>query len=70
MKADDVAQMTGSEWSALIDECILNARNRKIFKRRWIDGVNLEPLAEEFGLSVRQTQRIVKLCENKILNYI
>lgn len=34
-------------------------RNRKILKRRIIDGVCYEPLAEEFDLSVRQTQNIV-----------
>lgn len=70
MKADDVAQMTRGEWSALIDECIFNANYRRIFKRRWLDGVKLEPLAEEFNLSARHVQRIVKLCEHKIINYI
>lgn len=33
-------------------------RNRKILYRRLIDGVGYENLAEEFGLSVRQTKNI------------
>ena len=70
MKADDVADLTRSEWSRLIDECIHNRAWREIFKRRWLDGVKFEPLAEEFQLSVRQTQRIVKACEQKIQKHI
>ena len=34
-------------------------RNRKILKRRIIDGINYEPLSEEFNLSTRQTQNII-----------
>lgn len=33
-------------------------RNRKILYRRLIDGIGYENLAEEFGLSVRQTKNI------------
>lgn len=46
----------------LIDQRIIGRhaeRNRAILKRRLIDGVCYEPLAEEFDLSVRQTQNIV-----------
>ncbi len=45
----------------LIDRHIIgrNAeRNRKILKRRLIDGLYYDPLAEEFGLSVRQTKTL------------
>ena len=34
-------------------------RNRKILRRRLIDGICFEPLAEEFDMSVRQIKRIV-----------
>lgn len=44
---------------ALIDEKIHHARNREILKRRLVDGIHFEPLAEEFGLSVRQVKYIV-----------
>lgn len=43
----------------LIDERIHSERNRAILKRRLIDGICFEPLAEEFDLSVRQVKYIV-----------
>lgn len=55
---------------SLIDEWILNERNRKILKRRLIDGVCFEPLAEEFGLSVRQVKNIVYSGEKKIFRHL
>ena len=70
MRADDVADLTRSEWTRIIDECIHDRKWRENFKRRWLDGVKFEPLAEEFDLSVRQTQRIVKACEQKIKSRI
>lgn len=48
-----------SEISALIDEYIHNERDRAILKRRLIDGILYEALAEEFDLSVRHTKSIV-----------
>ena len=56
MKIEDLSR---SEISYLIDEWILNERNRAILKRRLLDGICYEPLAEEFNLSVRQTKNIV-----------
>ncbi len=35
-------------------------RNRAILKRRLIDGVTLERLAEEFGMSVTQIKDIIR----------
>ena len=43
----------------LIDEWIPNERDRKILKRRMIDGLCYEPLADEFDLSVRRVKAIV-----------
>lgn len=50
----------------LIDEWIHSERDRAILKRRLIDGICFEPLAEEFGLSVKQTKRIVYKCQEKL----
>lgn len=53
---------TRSEIERTIDECIVgrNAeRNRAILKRRLIDGIIFEKLAEEFDMSVRQIKNIV-----------
>ena len=59
-----------TELEALIDEWILNERNRKILKRRMIDHICYEPLAEEFDLSVRQTKNIVYKGKERIYKHI
>ena len=50
---------SNSEVSYAIDEYIHSERDRAILKRRLIDGILFEPLAEEFDLSVRQVKNIV-----------
>lgn len=52
-------EYSNSEIERVIDEYIHSERNRQILKRRYIDGICFEPLAEEFGLSVRQVKNIV-----------
>lgn len=54
----------------LIDEWILNERDRNLLKRRMIDGIRFEPLAEEFNLSVRHTKRIVYKLQEKIFKHM
>ena len=53
-----------------IDEWILNEKHRAIMKRRLIDGICYEPLAEEFDLSVSQIKRIIYKCEDVIFRHI
>ena len=52
--------ISNTELSRLIDEWVKGERDRKIMKRRLIDCICYEPLAEEFGLSVRHTYDIVQ----------
>lgn len=62
-----------TEIESVIDEWVVgkNAeRDRKILKRRLIDGICFEPLAEEFDLSVPQIKRIVYKGEEKIFKHI
>ena len=42
----------------LIDAYIFNERNRQIVKRRLIDGVLYEDLAEEYSLSVNHIKTV------------
>lgn len=58
-----------SEIEALIDEWILNERNRQILKRRLLDGIIYEKLAEEFELSVRQVKDIVYKSKEKLYKH-
>lgn len=63
-------EYTNSQIIAVIDEHIHNERDRKILKRRFVDGVCFEPLAEEFSLSVRAVKTIVYKGGDKIFKYI
>ncbi len=58
--------LTNSEISHRIDEYIRNERNRRLLKRRFIDGIRFEPLAEEFDLSVTHTKTIVNQAQKII----
>jgi len=55
-----------SEVEHLIDEWIFSERDRAILKRRLLDGICYEPLAEEFDMSVRQIKTIVYKGQDKI----
>lgn len=65
--------LSRTEIEHLIDEWIVgrNAeRDRAILKRRLIDGIIYDRLAEEFDLSVRQTKNIVYKCEEILYKHI
>jgi DNA-directed RNA polymerase specialized sigma24 family protein len=59
-------EYTNTQIASLIDEHIHSERDRKILKRRLIDGIYYEPLAEEFDLSVRQTKKIVYRAQEQL----
>lgn len=65
MRFDD---MSRTEIEFLIDEWIHKERDRKILKRRLLDGICYEPLAEEFDLSVRQVKSIVYKAEDRLFS--
>ena len=56
--------------SAAIDEWIFNERARAILKRRLLDGICYEPLAEEFGLSVDRIKQIVYKSQTKLFKHL
>jgi len=60
--------LSNEELSRLIDLWIRGERDRAILKRRLIDRIYFEPLAEEFGLSVRQTKNIVYAAERRLFS--
>lgn len=63
-------EYTNSQIKALIDEYIHSERDRSILKRRLIDGICFEPLAEEFDMSDRQVRNIVYRCEKIIFSHV
>lgn len=66
----DMDNMSRTEWSNLVDEWIFHERDRAIIKRRLLDGICYEPLAEEFGLSVQQVKNIVYKSTQKLIKHL
>lgn len=62
----DYEELPNSKIQCLIDEWIKSERDRNILKRRLLDGITYERIAEEFNLSVRQTKNIVYKSEIRI----
>ena len=64
-----ITDLSRSEIEYLIDEYVVgrNAeRDRMILKRRLIDGITYERLAEEFDLSTVHVKEIIKSRQNKL----
>lgn len=62
--------LSRTTWECLIDDWIFNERDRKILKRRLLDGICFEPLAEEFDLSVRQVKAIVYKSQKRLFEIV
>ena len=73
-KVKNPKNITKSQIEYAIDNCVVlqnhAERNRKILKRRLIDGITYEQLAEEFDLSVQMIQKIIYKNESKIFGFI
>ena len=67
---EKVKEYTNSQISGIIDEYIHSERDRKLLKRRLIDGITYDRLAEEFDLSVRQVKNIVYRREDELFRHI
>lgn len=62
--------LTVDEINNFIEQRVMNERNRKLLRRRYIDGIGFERLAEEFGLSRTQVCNIVYKYQKIIFKYI
>lgn len=58
MKASEL-NMPRSDIENLIEQWVFSQRDRLILKRRMLDNIGYEELAEEFCLSVQRTKSIV-----------
>ena len=63
-------EYTNSQIRELIAEHIHSQRDRDLLVRRFVDGVKLEPLAEEFDLSVRQCKTIVSRGKTEVFKHL
>ena len=66
----DIYNMSRKEWEYLIEQYIFSEFDRKLLKRRLLDGITFEALAEEFDLSVTQTKNRIYKAEKKLLKHI
>lgn len=66
----DLDNISNSEIEHLINEWVHSERDRKILKRRLIDGICYEPLADEMDMSVRQIKNIVSKAEAKLFKHL
>ena len=62
--------LSRSEWENLIDQWIFKERDSAILKRRLLDGICYEPLAEEFDLSVQQVKNVVYKAMGKLIKHL
>lgn len=69
MKAEETG-LSRTQISRLIDDWIFSERDREILKRRLLDGICFEPLADEFDMSVRHIKRIVYKEEDKLFKHL
>lgn len=58
--------LSRSQWEELIDEWIFNERDRDILKKRLLDGLTFERLAERFDLSTQRVSDIVYKAQAKL----
>lgn len=67
---ENMMEYTNSQIRSLIDEYIHSERDRAILKRRLIDGICYEPLAEEFDISVRQCKNIIYKAQDRLFRQV
>lgn len=58
------------EWEHLIDQYIFSERDRAIVKRKMLDKITYEKVAEEFELSVQRTKTIVGEAKIRLLQHL
>lgn len=59
-----------TELETAIEEWIHNEKHRALLKRRLLDGVVFEALAEEFEMSPRQVKRIIYKSQEVLFRHI
>jgi len=69
MRAEECG-LSRTQLSILIDDWIFSERDRAILKRRLLDGLCYDSIADQFGMSVRQVKRIVYKSEDRLFKHI
>ena len=69
VKAEEF-ELSRSEWENKIDQWIFNETDRKMLKRRLLDGIVFEKLAEEFELSTQQVKLRIYKAQERLFKHI
>jgi hypothetical protein len=67
---DIINQKCREEWLELIYNWVHNEVDRKLLKRRLLDGICFEPLAEEFEWSVNHCQKRFYKARDQLFKHI
>ena len=73
MRMPSDIDLSRTDWERLIDEWIVgrNAeRNRQMLKRRLLDGITYERLAEEFDMSTQNVCSIIYKCQEQVFKHL
>ena len=70
MKKMERYDLSRAEWENLIDQWIFSERDRAILKRRLLDGITYERLAEEFDMSTQNVCSIIYKCQDKVFKHL
>lgn len=62
--------MDNYEIADAIDRYVRGERARKLLKRRLLDEICYEPLAEEFDISVSQVKRILRKAQEQLFKHL
>lgn len=58
------------EWENLIDRWIFDEKDRKILKRKFLDNISLEKIAEEMDLTDKTVKRRFKKAKLQLFKHI
>lgn len=70
MKKHPIPDLSRIEIENLIDLWIFSERDRAILKRRLLDGIVFEKLAEEFQLSTQTVKKIVYKSLDRLYSHV
>lgn len=66
----ELYDLSRAEWEALIDQWTFSERDRYLLKRKMLDGITFERLAEEVGLSVRHVKTVIYKAQDRLFSHI
>jgi DNA-directed RNA polymerase specialized sigma subunit len=58
------------EWLELIEEWVHSELDMKMIERVYLDGMTIEKVAEEFGISVNHCQRRVSNAKKQLFSHV